>query len=104
MYRLTREVRFAFNDHDDQQWDRPPTNSYGGYPSLTGFGRYLALRVTLRGELHPASQYLINIKEIDEAIRTSLRKLSPLVRTSAPAGFLQAIHRAASELWRERLE
>ena len=44
-------------------------NGHAGVPPLTGLGRHFALRVTLRGELDPASQYLVNIKRIDDVVR-----------------------------------
>ena len=69
MFRLTREVRFAINRRPDEQLQSRPTNSFGGYPSLTGLGYYFALQVTLEGGLQPDSGYLRNIKEIDSAIR-----------------------------------
>ena len=71
MFRLTREVRFAVNDDDDadDQLRRPPSNSYGGYPSLVGYGRFYSFAVTLAGELDPATGYLRNIKDIDDAVR-----------------------------------
>lgn len=69
MFRLTREVRFAINGADDPQLSAPPTNGYGGFPSLTGFGPYLSLDVTLSGPLDPVSNYLLNIKQIDATIR-----------------------------------
>ena len=69
MFRLTREVRFAINAAADGQLAGRPTNSYGGFPSLTGVGHYFSLQVTLAGELDADSQYLRNIKEIDQAVR-----------------------------------
>jgi 6-pyruvoyltetrahydropterin/6-carboxytetrahydropterin synthase len=69
MFRLTREVRFAVNSVPDQQLSASATNSFAGYPSLTGFGQYLTLSVTLRGDLQPESSYLRNIKDIDDAVR-----------------------------------
>jgi 6-pyruvoyltetrahydropterin/6-carboxytetrahydropterin synthase len=69
MFHLTREVRFALNAGVDTQLSHKPANSYAGFPSLTGFGHFLTLQVTLAGELDPASQYLRNIKDIDDVIR-----------------------------------
>ena len=81
MFRLTREVRFAVNDdgdgEDDEQLRRPPTNSYAGYPSLVGYGRFYTLAVTLAGELDPETGYLRNIKDVDDAVR---RHVIPGVR------------------------
>jgi 6-pyruvoyltetrahydropterin/6-carboxytetrahydropterin synthase len=67
MFHLTRETRFAINP--GEKAIAKPTNSYAGYPSLTGFGHYLSLRTTLTGDLHPDTGYLRNIKELDDVIR-----------------------------------
>jgi 6-pyruvoyltetrahydropterin/6-carboxytetrahydropterin synthase len=72
MFRLTREVRFAINETPDDQLSRPPSNSYGGYPSLTGFGQYFRVQVCLEGQLDSHSQYLRNIKDVDQAVREKL--------------------------------
>jgi 6-pyruvoyltetrahydropterin/6-carboxytetrahydropterin synthase len=69
MFRLTREIRFAINPEPDAQLAAKPTNGHGGYPSPTGLNPYFTLRVTLAGELSPVTQYLRNIKHIDEAVR-----------------------------------
>ena len=70
MFRLTREVRFAINAAAvARALDRPPTNSYAGYPSLNGLGHYFSLTVTLAGDLNPDSHYLENIKQIDQTVR-----------------------------------
>ena len=44
MHRLTREVRFSVNDRPDDQLSGKPSNSYAGFPSMRGFGRYFDLR------------------------------------------------------------
>jgi 6-pyruvoyltetrahydropterin/6-carboxytetrahydropterin synthase len=84
MFRLTREVRFAINDIPDDQQTRAPSNSYAGYPSLTGIAPYLRLQVCLEGKLNPQSCYLRNIKEIDQAVRRSLNpsRVLDLLHTS----------------------
>ncbi len=69
MFRLTREVRLAVNAAPDDQSRHKPANSYGGHPSLTGFGQYFGVSVTLGGELRPDSSYLRNIKDVDDAVR-----------------------------------
>jgi 6-pyruvoyltetrahydropterin/6-carboxytetrahydropterin synthase len=69
MFRLTREVRFAINAAPDDQLAGRPTNSYAGFPSLTGLGHFFTLQVTLLGGLDAQSQYVRNIKEIDDAVR-----------------------------------
>ncbi|HWP39484.1 MAG TPA: 6-carboxytetrahydropterin synthase [Tepidisphaeraceae bacterium] len=80
MFRLTREVRFAVNLAPDEQLDQPtPSNSYGGYPTLTGFGQYFTVQVTIQGQPDPTTCYLRNIREIDRAVR---QKLIPAIRDS----------------------
>jgi 6-pyruvoyl tetrahydropterin synthase/QueD family protein len=80
MFRLTREVRFAINPAPDEQLAQKPTNSYGGYPSLRGFGAYLTLQITLAGKLDASSNYLLNIKQIDAVVR---RDAIPFLTTAA---------------------
>jgi 6-pyruvoyltetrahydropterin/6-carboxytetrahydropterin synthase len=102
MFRLTREVRFAINDLTDDQISRAPANSYAGYPSLTGLGRYFRLQVTLAGKLDPTSGYLQNIKEIDQVVRRLIvreasRTLSPsrifeLLQHQFPADSLYSVN------------
>ncbi len=97
MFRLTREVRFAINADDQPSafflgppFSGPPSpappavesnsreaalpaakafNSFAGFPSMTGLGAYVSVEVTLGGPLDPASQYLLNIRDIDSAVR-----------------------------------
>ena len=76
VFRLTREVRFAVNRSSDDQLTSRPSNSFGGYPALTGAGQYFVLQVTLAGELEERTSYLLNIKQVDEAVRN---KVIPLV-------------------------
>jgi 6-pyruvoyltetrahydropterin/6-carboxytetrahydropterin synthase len=101
MFRLTREVRLSVNAQPDQQLARKPANSHAGYPSLTGFGQYFVLAVTLRGELRPESSYLRNIKDIDDAVR---RIGIPLIQERARAGRAPAtlvtdLNRALAGAW-----
>lgn len=83
MFRLTRQVRFAINSAPDDQLASSPTNSFGGYPSLTGLGHYFELDVSLRGELDPSTDYLLNIKDVDNAVR---KRIVPLVQQAITAG------------------
>jgi 6-pyruvoyltetrahydropterin/6-carboxytetrahydropterin synthase len=88
MFRLSREVRFAVNVHDDaQQLSRPPSNGFAGYPSLTGIGQYFSLEVTLAGEPAPESGCVQNIKVIDEKVREiAIPMAAAHVRRCAIAG------------------
>ncbi|MDB5331036.1 MAG: putative 6-pyruvoyl tetrahydrobiopterin synthase [Phycisphaerales bacterium] len=87
MFRLTREVRFAINPPpDDEQSAGKPSNSYGGYPSLRGFGTFLTLQITVEGAPDGASNYLLNIKEIDAVVRrNAIPFLTTIVRGSLSA-------------------
>ena len=69
MFRLSREVRFAVNDNDADQLSAGPTNSFGGFPSLTGLGHYFSLDATVAGHPDPETGCVLNIKEIDQMIR-----------------------------------
>jgi 6-pyruvoyltetrahydropterin/6-carboxytetrahydropterin synthase len=71
MIHLTREVRFSI----DRDWagrvafDRPVTNSWGGWPSAVGLVPYLRLRATVAGEPDPRTGYLCNISVLDDLLR-----------------------------------
>lgn len=82
MFQLTREVRFALNDTQDDLTARP-ANGFGGFPSLRGLGRYFQLQVTLQGVLDPHTGYLCNIRQIDSEVR---RRAIPLVRRQLEQG------------------
>ncbi|HSV13842.1 MAG TPA: 6-carboxytetrahydropterin synthase [Tepidisphaeraceae bacterium] len=101
MFRLTREVRFAINAGGDDQLDRAPSNSYGGFPSIVGLGVYYTARVTLRGELGEQSQYLVNIKDVDDAVRQYLReaKLSLADPAAHPPRIVREIYAAVAARW-----
>jgi 6-pyruvoyltetrahydropterin/6-carboxytetrahydropterin synthase len=106
MFRLTREVRFAINAVGDDQLDRSPSNSYGGFPSITGLAVYYAARVTLRGELGQQSQYLVNIKDVDDAVRQYLReaKLSLVDPAVEPVRILRNLYRTIAQRWPVEVE
>jgi 6-pyruvoyltetrahydropterin/6-carboxytetrahydropterin synthase len=103
VYQLTRQVRFAVNSGDDDQLSHRPTNAYGGYPSLTGLGHFFSLDVTLSGEPDPTSQYVCNIKDVDEVVR---RRAVPVVQryvrsaqAEGGAGLLAALYSALNGAW-----
>jgi 6-pyruvoyltetrahydropterin/6-carboxytetrahydropterin synthase len=76
MFRLTREVRLAIGP--ETAADRAASaNGFAGSPALSGLDPFVTVRVTVCGEPDPASGYLINIKQIDHAVR---RDGLPLLR------------------------
>jgi 6-pyruvoyltetrahydropterin/6-carboxytetrahydropterin synthase len=99
MFRLTREVRFAINSGPDDQIGSPPTNGYAGYPSLTGLGYFFAVRITLAGELDRRSSYLLNIKQIDEAVRqVGVPFVTHAIRVKEFGGGAKLVQRLFEEL------
>ena len=83
MFRLSREVRFGINAVPDDQLLHKPSNSYGGFPTLTGLGHWFTLVVELVGEIDPRTSYLTNIKEIDDVVR---RQAVPLIERAIRGG------------------
>lgn len=71
MFRLTRQVRFAVNLAADDQSAGSPTNSYGGFPSLTGFGQYFTVDVSVTGQADSTTGFLCNTKAIDAIARAT---------------------------------
>ena len=101
MFRLTREVRFAVNRVQEPQIGGKPSNSYGGFPTVTEFGPYLCLQVTVRGELERASNYLLNIKNIDAVVRDRAipAMTGAVARGDPPAKAIGAMHELLKNAW-----
>ena len=66
MLKLCREVRFTI---DPQADDVPAVISGQSGNPCSGLGYYFALQVTVAGNLDPQSQYLVNIRKIDQRVR-----------------------------------
>ncbi len=70
MYRLSREVRFAINaDETGRAESTMPRNGHGGAPPISGLAHFYALQFTVSGRIEQNTQYLVNIKRIDEMAR-----------------------------------
>ncbi len=82
MFRLTREVRFAVNS-DAASASGQSGNGHGGIPALAGAGQFFSLRITTAGELDSASNYLLNIKQVDRAVRDCA---VPIIEAAIAAG------------------
>src|SRR5689334_9399255 len=109
---LTRTVRFAINPGE---WGAGANsggpNGYAGSPPVRGLGRHYAVSVTCAGVADPVTGYLLNIKEIDRAVRTGavpiiaraceeqpgieasllLPDLAAAIAKGLPAGMLRAV-------------
>jgi 6-pyruvoyltetrahydropterin/6-carboxytetrahydropterin synthase len=68
MVRLTRTVRFAINPPGVP--DTPGPNTYAGSPPFRGLARYYEVDVTCAGEPDATTGYLLDIKDIDRAVRS----------------------------------
>ena len=71
MHALTRTVRFAINPRDlrDESSARDP-NGFAGAPSFRGLARHYELQVRCQGPANPVTGYLVDIKDVDRAVRT----------------------------------
>jgi 6-pyruvoyltetrahydropterin/6-carboxytetrahydropterin synthase len=70
MFCLSREIRFSINSTgDDAQLAGSPSNSFGGFPTATGISPYLCLQVSVGGLPSDQTGCVLNIKEIDQAVR-----------------------------------
>ena len=96
MHRLTREVRFAVDPEGTEALPSRIHNGYAGWPPLRPGWHYLALAVTLEGELDPKSNYLLNIKQIDQMVR---QKAIPLVSSRFGSGILRLLFDALRDAW-----
>jgi 6-pyruvoyltetrahydropterin/6-carboxytetrahydropterin synthase len=70
MLALSRTVRFAINPPGS-----PPNrgvNGFAGNPPLCGLGRHYEVLVRCTGQADPATGYLIDIKDIDRAVRDAV--------------------------------
>lgn len=72
---LTRTTRFCVNDPsfgDVASQIAGDPNGFNAKPAMRGLGRYYSVDVTARGEPDATTGYLIDIKGIDRAVRSSV--------------------------------
>lgn len=81
MVELTRTVRFCLNDGAADA-EAPKDNTFSAWPPMRGLGRYYELHVRCEGEPDPATGYLMNITQIDAAVR---RHALPVLRDAVSA-------------------
>lgn len=103
MVELRRTVRFAINPEGGSAPVDPANdvNGFAGIPAMRGLGRHYELDLTCRGEPDPATGYLINIKDLDSAVR---ERVVPLIERACgqtpwvePAGLLPGLVAAVAE-------
>lgn len=72
MMELSRDVRFCISltEGDLSSLADGRHNTFAGAPTMPGLGAYYELSVSCTGEIDPDTGYLINIAEIDQAVRS----------------------------------
>ncbi len=70
MVELSRMVRFCVSPGDPERAGEGGRNTFAGWPSMVGIGTWYEMEVTCRGPADPITGYLVNISEIDKAVRT----------------------------------
>jgi 6-pyruvoyltetrahydropterin/6-carboxytetrahydropterin synthase len=99
---LTRTVRFAINPPALRiEPTNPDPNGFAGTPSMRGLGRHYEIRIRCDGDPDPLTGYLLDIKQIDRAVRGSL---IPIIQhacdaapESEPVTLMPALARALRE-------
>lgn len=67
MHRLARQIRFQIDPFGRNEY--PGWNSYAARPLTEGLGLYLALWVHLKSRLNPETGFVVNVSQIDAAVR-----------------------------------
>lgn len=92
---LRRTVRFAINP-DQRAGDRG-ANSFAGSPAARGLARHYEIDATCRGPLDPVLGYVIDIKDIDQAVRdAALPLIAQADPESDPARLLPDLFQAVA--------
>lgn len=89
MLELSRTVRFCLASDSPQRGNclaAPRHNTFSAWPPMRGLGRYYQLQVRCQGQADPETGYFINIKHIDQAVRTCVLPLlrRAITREQAP--------------------
>jgi len=68
---LSRSVRFCVNpaSQESEAAPLPRHNTFAAWPGMIGLGAFYELQVVCRGEVDAQTGYLMNITEIDRAVR-----------------------------------
>lgn len=79
---LSRTVRFSINPDGSMQG----INGFAAKPSISGFGHFYELQVTVQGIPHPQHGYIIGIQEIDTIVRSHLTPIiSDHMQSASPS-------------------
>lgn len=90
MFQLSRTVRFSCNQPVQGPNILPSSgeNGFGGIPPLRGLGRFEEFVVRCTGPLDPVVNYLVDIKDVDRAVRAVVL---PKVTAAFLRGFLAPV-------------
>ncbi len=84
MHTLARQVRFQLDPFGKR--DCAGVNSYAGKPFTDGLGVYVSLWIHLQAKVNEATGFVVNVSEIDQAVRQHvLPQWQKWVRDSAAA-------------------
>ncbi len=84
MIELTREVRCFGDSGPDAAHERPLLNAWAGGPATDCLAPFLVWRCTLRGPISPETDYLCNVKWIDQLVRGQLQRTGRNTPSVAP--------------------
>lgn len=86
MLLLTRTVRFCLGEAPDELTSARH-NTFAAWPSMSGLGRYYEIDVRCAGEADARTGYFLDIREIDEAVRSgAIPLIAATVREDAAVG------------------
>lgn len=86
MHLLRRAVRFSINPAglDPKGIDGGGSNGAGGVPVSLGLGPWYELEIACRGEPDPVTGYLVDIKAVDQAVRSQAVPLMERFARTSP--------------------
>jgi 6-pyruvoyltetrahydropterin/6-carboxytetrahydropterin synthase len=97
MVALTRTVRFAINPDGTTVG----TSGFGGIPAMQGLARFYQFSVQCKGEPDPITGYLVDIRQVDRAVRSAvvpiIAEAVALEPTLDPAALMQSLAAAMKE-------
>jgi 6-pyruvoyltetrahydropterin/6-carboxytetrahydropterin synthase len=101
MFALTREVRLAIGPVAANDLAGGAINGHAGYPGGGDLEHFFTVQVTLGGEVDPVSGYLMNIKQIDQAVRRDgVGVLQSAIRENqSPQAVVKNLYDRLAKLW-----
>lgn len=99
MVELTRTIRFCLTGRGELLEGHPASNTFAGWPGMAGLGRYYELKLTCEGQPDPQTGYFINIKQMDQAVRShALPLIAQAIRQDAQLGSMVALGKLMQQI------